>query len=251
MENFLELSHGSRRFIKEGAVFKAVDDVSFTLYPGECLGIAGASGSGKSTLARMACGLLPLSEGKLFLKGKEISWHQRKELYREIQMVFQMPKASFDPRYTLGKSIRENLGGRGEDEVIRLLEECGLSSEFADRYPHEVSGGECQRAAIARALASNPACLVCDEATSALDMAVQKEILLLLERLKKERHLSLLFISHDLSVIRYICDHVMVMEKGKIVESGRVEDIMDHPNHPYTKALLRAARRLQPAGHSG
>lgn len=245
MDTFLEARHLGRRFMKEGHTVSAVEDVSFSLFRGECLGVAGASGSGKSTLARMACGLLPPSEGELLLEGSPVSFKERKKLYQKMQMVFQLPRESFDFRMTLGKSVMENLHSRqgkkgNREEMERLFMDCGLPVEMADKYPHEVSGGECQRAAIARALASRPECLVCDEAVSALDMEVQKGILDLLMKLKTEKGLTLLFISHDLAVISYLSDRVIIMEQGKIVEQGKTESVIRHPQHPYTKKLLAA-----------
>ena len=245
MDTFLEARHLGRRFMKEGHTVSAVEDVSFSLFRGECLGVAGASGSGKSTLARMACGLLPPSEGELLLEGSPVSFKERKKLYQKMQMVFQLPRESFDSRMTLGQSVMENLHSRqgkkgNREEMERLFVDCGLPVEMADKYPHEVSGGECQRAAIARALASRPECLVCDEAVSALDMEVQKGILDLLMKLKTEKGLTLLFISHDLAVISYLSDRVIIMEQGKIVEQGKTESVIRHPQHPYTKKLLAA-----------
>lgn len=245
MDTFLEARHLGRRFMKEGHTVSAVEDVSFSLFRGECLGVAGASGSGKSTLARMACGLLPPSEGELLLEGSPVSFKERKKLYQKMQMVFQLPRESFDSRMTLGQSVMENLHSRqgkkgNREEMERLFMDCGLPVEMADKYPHEVSGGECQRAAIARALASRPECLVCDEAVSALDMEVQKGILDLLMKLKTEKGLTLLFISHDLAVISYLSDRVIIMEQGKIVEQGKTESVIHHPQHPYTKKLLAA-----------
>lgn len=245
MDTFLEARHLGRRFIKEGHTVSAVEDVSFSLFRGECLGVAGASGSGKSTLARMACGLLPPSEGELLLEGSPVSFKERKKLYQKMQMVFQLPRESFDSRMTLGQSVMENLHSRqgkkgNREEMERLFMDCGLPVEMADKYPHEVSGGECQRAAVARALASRPECLVCDEAVSALDMEVQKGILDLLMKLKTEKGLTLLFISHDLAVISYLSDRVIIMEQGKIVEQGKTESVIRHPQHPYTKKLLAA-----------
>jgi peptide/nickel transport system ATP-binding protein len=245
MDTFLEARHLGRRFMKEGHTVSAVEDVSFSLFRGECLGVAGASGSGKSTLARMACGLLPPSEGELLLEGSPVSFKERKKLYQKMQMVFQLPRESFDSRMTLGQSVMENLHSRqgkkgNREEMERLFMDCGLPVEMADKYPHEVSGGECQRAAIARALASRPECLVCDEAVSALDMEVQKGILDLLMKLKTEKGLTLLFISHDLAVISYLSDRVIIMEQGKIVEQGKTESVIRHPQHPYTKKLLAA-----------
>lgn len=245
MDTFLEARHLGRRFMKEGHTVSAVEDVSFSLFRGECLGVAGASGSGKSTLARMACGLLPPSEGELLLEGSPVSFKERKKLYQKMQMVFQLPRESFDSRMTLGQSVMENRHSRqgkkgNREEMERLFMDCGLPVEMADKYPHEVSGGECQRAVIARALASRPECLVCDEAVSALDMEVQKGILDLLMKLKTEKGLTLLFISHDLAVISYLSDRVIIMEQGKIVEQGKTESVIRHPQHPYTKKLLAA-----------
>lgn len=245
MDTFLEARHLGRRFMKEGHTVSVVEDVSFSLFRGECLGVAGASGSGKSTLARMACGLLPPSEGELLLEGSPVSFKERKKLYQKMQMVFQLPRESFDSRMTLGQSVMENLHSRqgkkgNREEMERLFMDCGLPVEMADKYPHEVSGGECQRAAIARALASRPECLVCDEAVSALDMEVQKGILDLLMKLKTEKGLTLLFISHDLAVISYLSDRVIIMEQGKIVEQGKTESVIRHPQYPYTKKLLAA-----------
>lgn len=225
----------------------AVDQVSFFLTKGECLGIVGESGSGKSTLARMIIRLTDVSQGKINLMGKDITHLRGKELrevYRHMQMVFQMPGESFDPRYTLGSGIGESLRNQGmsrretEKRVEELLVSCGLTPDFANRYPHEVSGGQCQRAAIARALAVQPAVLICDEATSALDVTVQKQILELLLELKKKEKLSFLFISHDLALVQAICDRVLVMYNGKIVEEGTPEDIIDNPREPYTHLLV-------------
>ena len=164
-----------------------------------------------------------------------------------MQMVFQHPAASFDPRRTLGDGIGESLRLSGcskaetQRRVQKLLADCGLPEAFARRYPHEVSGGECQRAAIARALAGDPAMLICDEATSALDATVQQQILLLLRRLQKERHLSYLFICHNLALVQSFCDRVLVMHDGRIVEEGTPDDILFHPTSDYTKELMEAA----------
>lgn len=225
----------------------AVDDVSFELNRGECLGIVGESGSGKSTIAKMITHLESVTEGQVFLKGKDITHVKGKalrEIYQEIQMVFQMPMESFDPRCTLGDGIGESLRNMGlsrsetGSRVEKLLERCGLDREFADRYPHQVSGGQCQRAAIARALAVNPEILICDEATSALDVTVQKQILELLIELKQKEQLSFLLICHDLALVQAFCDKVLVLYHGKTVEYGTPDEIINHPKEDYTKRLI-------------
>lgn len=225
----------------------AVDDVSFELNRGECLGIVGESGSGKSTIAKMITHLESVTEGQVFLKGKDITHVKGKalrEIYQEIQMVFQMPMESFDPRCTLGDGIGESLRNMGlsrsetGSRVEKLLERCGLDREFADRYPHQVSGGQCQRAAIARALAVNPEILICDEATSALDVTVQKQILELLIELKQKEQLSFLLICHDVALVQAFCDKVLVLYHGKTVEYGTPDEIINHPKEDYTKRLI-------------
>ena len=225
----------------------AVDDVSFELNRGECLGSVGESGSGKSTIAKMITHLESVTEGQVFLKGKDITHVKGKalrEIYQDIQMVFQMPMESFDPRCTLGDGIGESLRNMGisrsetGSRVEKLLERCGLDREFADRYPHQVSGGQCQRAAIARALAVNPEILICDEATSALDVTVQKQILELLIELKQKEQLSFLLICHDLALVQAFCDKVLVLYHGKTVEYGTPDEIINHPKEDYTKRLI-------------
>ena len=209
----------------------AVEQVSFCLYPGEILGLMGPSGSGKSTVAKLLAGLAEADEGEIFLDGKKISCRkreQRKEIYRKMQMVFQSPAASFDPRRTLGDGIGESLRNAGisgktlDERVKELLRSCGLSEEFVRRYPHEVSGGQCQRAAIARALAVNPKILICDEATSALDVMAQRQILELLASLRETRGISILFICHNPAVVEAFCDRFLVMEQGRVIREETV-----------------------------
>ena len=209
----------------------AVEQVSFCLYPGEILGLMGPSGSGKSTVAKLLTGLAEADEGKIFLDGKKISCRkreQRKEIYRKMQMVFQSPAASFDPRRTLGDGIGESLRNAGisgktlDERVKELLRSCGLSEEFVRRYPHEVSGGQCQRAAIARALAVNPKILICDEATSALDVMAQRQILELLASLRETRGISILFICHNPAVVEAFCDRFLVMEQGRVIREEAI-----------------------------
>ena len=246
-EIILKADHLKKIFVSGKKSTTAVDDVSFELARGECLGIVGESGSGKSTIARMLTHLEGVTEGQIFLKGKDIT-HIRgralREIYQDMQMVFQMPMESFDPRCTLGDGIGENLRNMGitraetRKRVENLLERCGLDKEYADRYPHQVSGGQCQRAAIARALAVSPEILICDEATSALDVTVQKQILELLTELKQKENLSFLLICHDLALVQEFCDRVLVLYHGKTVECGTPDEIINHPKMEYTKKLI-------------
>ena len=248
MEPLLEVRELTKIFRRHGQNdFTAVDKISFNLYPGETLGIVGESGSGKSTTAGMIIRLIDTTSGKIYLKGKDITRIRGRELrdaYRDIQMVFQSPTGSFDPRCTLGDSIGESLRNRGlsrsvtKARVETLLQQCGLPADYAERYPHEVSGGQCQRAAIARALAIQPKILICDEATSSLDVTVQAQIIALLKTLQQEHGMSYLFICHNLALVQLFCDRVIVMYKGSIMEIGESAKVIDAPRHPYTKMLL-------------
>ena len=250
MEELLRINNLTKIFSRSGQPdFTAVNRVSFTLHKGECLGIIGESGSGKTTLVNMITRLLDSTEGSIVLDGQDIT-HLRGEalrrVYRNMQMVFQTPTESFDPRRRLGDGIGESLRNAGmsrydvEKEVARLLEQCGLSADFAARYPHEVSGGQCQRAAIARALAIKPKLLICDEATSALDVTIQKEIIALLTDLRwqKGSELSILFICHDIALVQQFCDRVLVMYQGSIVEQGQPDEVIRNPKNDYTKRLI-------------
>lgn len=250
MEPVLTIQNLTKTYSRAGQPdLTAVNDVSFSLLPGECLGLIGESGSGKTTTVSLITRLLDATAGRILLDGEDITCKKGRELravYRKLQMVFQTPTDSFDPRRTLGDGIGESLRNSGMSgreaaaETVRLLECCGLPAAFAGRYPHEVSGGQCQRAAIARALAVKPRVLICDEATSALDVTVQREILELLNTLRHERGaaLSLLFICHDLSLVQQFCDRVLVMYRGQIVEQGRPDDVICHPQNDYTKRLI-------------
>ena len=248
----LKVDNLTKIFTRKGQPdFAAVDHISFDLMPGECLGLIGESGSGKSTTINMITRLLDSTEGRIVLDGEDITRLSGKELrkaYSEMQMVFQTPTDSFDPRCTLGDGIGESLRNNGRSraetkaEVARLLEQCGLTAEFASRYPHQVSGGQCQRAAIARALAVGPKLLICDEATSALDVTIQKEIIALLNELRRNHgsELSILFICHDIALVQQFCDRVLVMYKGRIVEKGKPDDVIRNPRNDYTKRLIES-----------
>lgn len=250
MEAILEVSDLTKTFEnRKKTEFYAVDHVSFQVMPGQTVGIVGESGSGKSTLAKLLCCLEEPTEGQIRLCGQEIGKRKgkkRREMYRKLQMVFQDPVSSFDPRRTLGDGIGESLRNHGmsreeaRKRVELLLEQCGLPEEFAGRYPHEVSGGQCQRVAIARALAIEPQLLICDEATSALDVTVQKQIMGLLDRMRKEKKLTILFICHNLALVQSFCDQILVMKQGKIVEEGKPEEVIRHPQHAYTKQLVES-----------
>ena len=228
----------------------AVDHVSFQIDDGETVGLVGESGCGKSTLAKLITRLMEPTAGTIHLNGKEITKSKGKELretYRQVQMVFQSPAGSFDPRKTIGYGISESMRNSGMPKAERrrrteeLLEQCGLSPEYAGRYPYEISGGQCQRAALARALAIRPKLLICGEATSALVGAVQHQIMELLKSLKQENQLSFLFICHNLALVQSFCDRVLVMHEGKIVEEGTPEQIIQTPRSEYTKHFVDAA----------
>lgn len=248
MEPILKVEALTKTFSGQREI-AAVNGISFELFPGECLAIIGESGSGKTTAVNMISRLTDVTTGSIFLEGQEITHRkgkQLREVYRQMQMVFQTPTDSFDPRCTLGDGIGESLRNAGltrketQKRVKALLEKCGLPGEFANRYPHQVSGGQCQRAAIARALAIEPKLLICDEATSALDVTVQKEIISLLNELRKQRgkNLSILFICHDISLVQQFCDRVLVMYRGEIVEEGTPDAVIRAPKNDYTKRLI-------------
>lgn len=250
MEQILRVSGLTKTFSRQGqADFTAVQNIGFDLFPGECLAIIGESGSGKTTAVNMIARLVDVTSGSVFLDGEDITHLKGKALravYKTMQMVFQTPADSFDPRRTLGDGIGESLRNAGlsrketRKKVETLLKDCGLPTEYADRYPHQVSGGQCQRAAIARALAIEPRLLICDEITSALDVTVQKEILELLNTLRTQRgrDLSILFICHDISLVQQFCDRVLVMYRGEIVEEGTPDEVIRNPQNDYTKRLI-------------
>jgi len=236
--------------------FKAVDGVSFTVPTGKTVGLVGESGSGKTTIGRTLVKLISPTSGKAFWKGKEILSMSEKEfrpLRRKIQYIFQDPFGSLNPRMTVGKIIGEALEihfadldrTQRTDRVESLLQRVGLKGDMMHRHPHEFSGGQRQRIGIARALAVEPEFLICDEPVSALDVSVQAQIVNLLQDLQEELGLSLLFIAHDLAVVEHISDFVLVLHRGKIVESGPARDVLENPIDPYTRDLLAAVPRLE------
>lgn len=256
--SFLELKDVKTHFpIYDGFIFekevnrvRAVDGVNLDLKQGEVLGLVGESGCGKSTLGRTIVQLIRATEGSVTLEGKDLSLVSKDDLRKlrpSFQMIFQDPYASLNPRMTVFDTLAEPMLAHKmatkknvSKEVSFLMEKVGLAPRFMRKYPHEFSGGQRQRIAIARALALKPKLIVADEPVSALDVSIQAQILNLLKELKKEYNLTMVFISHDLSVVRYISDRIAVMYLGKIVELGNADDVFYNPQHPYTKALISA-----------
>ena len=237
---------------------KAVDGISFELKKGETLAVVGESGCGKTTIGKSIVGLAPRTEGDVLLAdgNGQMTQPDMATLRQRVQMIFQDPFSSLDPRLMVGETIEEGMEvhGVGKDAAERqsLMEKLstrvGLSPDVLNRYPHQFSGGQRQRIGLARALAVNPEVIICDECTSALDVSVQAQILNLLKELQKELGLSYLFITHDLSVVSYLADRVAVMYLGRIVEEGEAADVLQSPKHPYTKALMAAAPRVEADG---
>ena len=226
---------------------KAVDGVSFTVRRGETFGVVGESGCGKSTTGKAIVRLLKPTEGHILLEGKEISNIPRRELAKHIQIIFQDPYSSLDPRMTVGRCIEEPLKVQGvgtaaerRAKVLELMKEVGLREEQYTRFPHEFSGGQRQRIGVARAIALNPDLVICDEPVSALDVSIQAQILNLMQELQKKYGLTYIFISHNLSVVKHLCDRIAVMYLGHIVELADRDTLFSNPAHPYTKALLAA-----------
>lgn len=229
---------------------KAVDGVDITIHSNETVGLVGESGCGKSTLGRALINLAPATDGKILYRGKEIQNYkpsQMRPLHKELQLIFQDPYASLNPRMTIYEAVKAPLdvyhqGSEEEkkDRVRELLDYVGIGAQHMWKYPHELSGGQRQRVVIARAVILNPNFVVCDEPVSALDVSVRSQVLNLMKQLQQDVGLSYLFISHDLSVVRYLCSQILVMYLGRIVEEASKEELFEHPVHPYTKALLSA-----------
>ncbi len=228
----------------------AVDDVSFKLKPGETLGIVGESGCGKTTMGRAILKLHQPTAGQIIFEGQDITDYnssQMREIRKKMQIIFQDPYSSLPPRSTVGGILSEpvmvhNIVPKAEvkDYVLELMDKCGLRDYYYERYPHEFSGGQRQRICIARALSVNPKLVVCDEPVSALDVSIQAQIINLLKKLQQDMNLTYVFISHDLSVVKFISDKIGVMYLGSMMEFGSKKDIFDNPLHPYTKALFSA-----------
>lgn len=237
-----------------GEVVKAVDGITMSISKGEILGLVGESGCGKSTLSRAIMQLQPLTGGSIWLDGTNLTTLPPAEVRRrrlDFQMVFQDPYASLNPRFSIFSTLLEALSRRApiprsrrEQAVAALMDRIGLSPEHMYKYPHEFSGGQRQRIAIARAIAPQPALLLADEPVSALDVSIQSQILNLLTDLTRKMGITLLFISHDLSVVHYLADRIAVMRRGQLVEQGTADDVFNHPQHPYTQTLLAAIPRL-------
>lgn len=250
-ENILEIRNLKKYFKVGAGQLHAVDDVTLSIARGTTLGVVGESGCGKSTLGRTILRLIEPTAGEIFFDGENITRVGRrrlKELRRDMQLIFQDPFSSLNPKLTISQAIDEalTLTGKYRDaderfaKVLELMETVGLDERLVNAYPHELDGGRRQRVGIARALAMDPKFIVCDEPVSALDVSIQAQILNLLRRLQKERGLTYIFITHDLSVVNYISDEIAVMYLGRMIEKAKTEELFQNPTHPYTKALLSA-----------
>ena len=249
-DTILEVQNLKKYFNTNRGTLHAVDDVSFTIERGKTLGVVGESGCGKSTLGRVILHLLESTEGKILFEGEDITHAKGKhlnELRAQMQIIFQDPFSSLNPRMTIGETIGEPLqlvrhlkGQELQKEVAALMENVGLAERLINSYPHELDGGRRQRIGIARALALNPKFIVCDEPVSALDVSIQAQILNLMLDLQEQRGLTYIFITHDLSVVKYISDDILVMYLGQMVEKCSSKELFENPLHPYTKALLSA-----------
>lgn len=257
-EKILTVKNLNKTFVSPYGRQRAVKDVSFHIERGESLGLVGESGCGKSTIAKLITRLLPVDHGSVSLCGEEMTKAGGKALrrsYRHVQMIFQDPVTSFDPRISIGKSISSVLLHHGlcarkevEGQVCEVLAQVGLGPAYAKALPLHISGGECQRAAIARAIAVRPKLLICDEATSALDVSVQAQIVNLLTEIGRDYGMSFLFISHDLALVSAFCSRILVMYRGEIIEEAASMEILRQPRQPYTKLLLSSVFSVAPGG---
>ena len=250
MENLIEVQNLKKYFKTPGGMLHAVDDVSFGIPKGATMGVVGESGCGKSTLGRTMIHLLDSTDGKIFFEGRDVTDLNKRgirKFWEDATIIFQDPYSSLDPRYTVEKIIREPLDisrkfskGEIEDKVDHLMEMVGIDPRLSTSYPHELDGGRRQRIGIARALALDPKFIVCDEPVSALDVSIQAQVLNLLQDLQEQRGLTYMFVTHNMSVVRHISDHICVMYLGQLVETAETETVFEKPYHPYTKALLSA-----------
>lgn len=238
----LEVEGLCKEYIRKEHKVEAVKEIQFQVSEGEVLGIVGESGSGKSSLLKLIAGLDIPEKGEIRLDGIPLKRRRTREDCKKIQMVFQDAVASFDPKMRMRSSIKEALRNLGEDardkNIEAMMQKIGLPTELLERYPQSLSGGQCQRMAIARAIVVHPKVLLCDEVTSALDVSAQAQILQLLKQIRQETKMSMIFVSHDLAVVRCICDRVLVMKDGREVEQGTVKEILQEPKEEYTKLLV-------------
>ena len=259
MDKLLEINNLKKYFLIKGEktgrnMLRAVDDITLDIYKGETLGLVGESGSGKTTAGRTILRLYEPTAGQIIYNGKDITKVQMQAYRRKMQYIFQDPYASLNPRMTVGDIVGEpidihhlaNSKADRKDRIAQLLDQVGLNSEQATRYPHEFSGGQRQRIGIARALAVQPEFIVCDEPVSALDVSIQAQIINMLEKLQRDMGLTYLFIAHDLAVVKHISQRIGVMYLGKIVEITDTKELHAHPIHPYTRALLSAIPAFDP-----
>lgn len=253
-EPLLKAVNVNKDFIIKGAggkkILHALNNVNIEIHEGDTVGLVGESGCGKSTLGRSLLNLISITSGEVYYRGQRIDGYKFKEmlpLRKEMQMIFQDPFTSLNPRMRINELIRAPLDAfdlydkkEREDRVVQIMEQVGLSTEYLYKYPHEMSGGQRQRVVIARAVVPNPSFVVCDEPVSALDVSVRSQVLNLMRDLQRENGMSYLFISHDLSVVNYICNKIVVMYLGRVVEAADCEALFSNPIHPYVKALLSA-----------